>query len=151
MRGLATGNYTITATDHKGCQETLAFTITEPAELTAAIANITTATCGLANGGANVQANGGTTPYIYAWKKYDSDLGKLKTWSTEANLSNAKAGAYEMIVTDALGCSVTQVVQISNIDAAKVQTGTITPVSCAENKDGMAVFTVSGEFPITVS
>ncbi|EAY24462.1 T9SS type A sorting domain-containing protein [Microscilla marina] len=151
LRGLAAGSYTIEATDHKGCQQTLSFTITEPAQLEANITSITTATCGLPNGSATVVATGGTTPYSYTWKKYEATLGTLKTWSTSASLTNAEGGAYEMIVTDALGCSVTQVVQLSNADAATVTNQNIAPVSCAEAKDGVATFSVAGEFPITVN
>ncbi|EAY26364.1 T9SS type A sorting domain-containing protein [Microscilla marina] len=151
LRGLAAASYTIQATDHKGCQQTLSFTITEPAQLEANITSITTATCGLPNGSATVVATGGTTPYSYTWKKYEAALGTLKTWSTSASLTNAEGGAYEMIVTDALGCSVTQVVQLSNADAATVTNQNIAPVSCAEAKDGVATFSVAGEFPITVN
>ncbi|WP_299459363.1 T9SS type A sorting domain-containing protein [uncultured Microscilla sp.] len=151
LRGLAAASYTIEATDHKGCQQTLSFTITEPAQLEASITNITTATCGLPNGSATVTATGGTTPYSYTWKKYETALGTLKTWSNSASLTNAEGGAYEMIVTDALGCSVTQVVQLSNADAATVTNQNITQATCAEAKDGTATFSVEGAFPIQVS
>ncbi|WP_299461309.1 T9SS type A sorting domain-containing protein [uncultured Microscilla sp.] len=151
LRGLAAASYTIEATDHKGCQQTLSFTITEPAQLLATIGNITTATCGLPNGSATVVATGGTTPYSYTWKKYEEVLGTLKTWSTSAQLTNAEGGAYEMIVTDALGCSVTEVVQLSNADAATVTNQNITQATCAEAKDGTATFSVEGAFPIQVS
>lgn len=151
LRGLAAANYSIQATDAKGCAQTLSFTITEPALLEATVGNIVAASCGLPNGSASVAVSGGTTPYSYTWKKYDAALGTLKTWSTSASLAGAESGAYEMIVTDALGCSVTQVVQLSNADAAKVQSQSVTPVSCAEAKDGSATFSVTGDFPITVT
>ncbi|EAY24685.1 hypothetical protein M23134_02995 [Microscilla marina ATCC 23134] len=151
LRGLAAASYTIQATDYKGCQQTLSFTITEPTQLAASVTNITTATCGLPNGSATVMATGGTTPYSYTWKKYEEALGTLKTWSTSAQLTNAEGGAYEMIVTDALGCSVTQVVQLSNADAARVTNQSITPVTCAEAKNGTATFSVAGNFPVQVS
>jgi hypothetical protein len=151
LRGLSAANYSIQATDAKGCAQTLSFTITEPALLEATVGNIVAASCGLPNGSASVAVSGGTTPYSYTWKKYDAALGTLKTWSTSANLTGAEGGAYEMIVTDALGCSVTQVVQLSNADAAKIQRQSVTPVSCAEAKDGSATFTVVGDFPITAT
>ncbi len=151
LRGLAAGMYTIQATDAKGCNEDLDFTITQPALLTASVSNIVAATCGERNGSAQVTATGGTTPYTYAWKKYDATSGTLRTWSSTTNLTGAEGGAYEMIVTDALGCSITQVVQISNADAAQTTFQNITAVSCAESKDGSATLLVSGDLPIEVT
>ena len=151
LRGLAAGMYTIQATDPKGCSETLGFTITEPALLNATVSNVVTATCGERNGSAQVTATGGTTPYTYAWKKYDATSGTLRTWSTTTNLTNAEGGAYEMIVTDALGCSITQIVQISNADAAQTTIQNIQATSCAEGKDGSATLTLSGDFPVEVT
>ncbi|OJJ19681.1 hypothetical protein BKI52_19305 [marine bacterium AO1-C] len=151
LRGLAANTYTIQATDHKGCNETLNFTITEPAKLAASISNIVAATCGERNGSAQVAVTGGTTPYTYAWKKYDAASGTLRTWSTTTTLTGAEGGAYEMIVTDALGCSITQIVQISNADAAQTTIQNIQATSCAESKDGSATLTLAGDFPIEVT
>jgi len=151
LRGLAANTYTIQATDHKGCSTPLSFTITEPAKLAVTVSNIVAATCGERNGSAQVATTGGTTPYTYAWKKYDAASGTLRTWSASTNLTGAEGGAYEMIVTDALGCSITQIVQISNADAAQTTIQNIQATSCAESKDGSATLTLAGDFPIEVT
>jgi gliding motility-associated-like protein len=101
ISSLTPGTYSVTITDANGCMHTDAFTITEPDVL-----NLTAETHVFANGhntsyfGSNdgevtLTVTGGTQPYTYLW----SD------GSTSSSLTNAGAGNYEVLVTDANGCT----------------------------------------------
>lgn len=94
--GLSAGEYTVIVTDFNYfCQITHKFTITEPAELTATIAevnNLETNTTVL-----EVTPTGGTAPYTYLWN----------TGATTKSIASYALGTYSCLVTDANGCTAT--------------------------------------------
>lgn len=97
---LSAGTYSVIVTDSLSCTDTIAFTLTEPSQLTAsAVAtsnfngyNVSCA--GSTNGSADLTVNGGTPGYTFSWSN---------AASTE-DLSNIGAGTYTVTVTDANGC-----------------------------------------------
>ena len=95
---LPPGTYDVTVTDDNGCTFNLSgITITEPEPLTAGIASFQNVNC---NGGNDGQATGGafggTGPYAYFWSP---------SGSTDATITNLQAGEYILLVTDANGCT----------------------------------------------
>jgi gliding motility-associated-like protein len=102
---LAANTYTITVTDNKGCTTTASVTITQPTTSVAAnIASTTHVLCNSdATGAASVAASGGTSPYTYAWNN-----SVITTSNT-----GLVAGTYSVTVTDALGCTSTTSVTIT--------------------------------------
>ena len=94
--GLSAGEYTVIVTDFNYyCNITHKFTITEPAELTATIAevnNLETNTTVL-----EVTPTGGTAPYTYLWN----------TGATTKSIASYALGTYSCLVTDANGCTAT--------------------------------------------
>ena len=97
------------------------------------IASQTNVTCnGASTGAAAVAATGGSTPYTYSWSNGQSTSG----------ISNLAAGNYSVVVTNAVGCSSTQTVAITQPPpfAAAV---TNTPAACNSN-DGTATVSASG-------
>jgi hypothetical protein len=95
---LPVGNYTVVVSDSLGCVVTK--NVTVPA-MTPLALNFKTATKGCGDeAGADItpRVTGGITPYKYAW----SD------GSTSPSLVAAKAGDYNLTVTDSLGCTVNQ-------------------------------------------
>ena len=97
--GLAAATYPLSVKDNTGCIRTIYISITQPA---AFVVNYTATdiTCsGGSNGSISINTTGGTAPYNYAWTKNGS------TYSTSSNLTNLLPGNYNLIVTDANGCT----------------------------------------------
>jgi large repetitive protein len=133
---LCAGGYTVTVTDNNGCTATVSVTITQASTLTASITSSTNVTCnGNCNGTATVSANGGATPYTYAWSP---------SGGNGATASSLCPGIYFVTVTDNNGCSATATVTITQPQPLTV---TIPPgfnLSCNGNCNGTASASVSG-------
>lgn len=92
INGLEPGIFTYTMTDLAGCVAQGSTEITEPAPLSL---NVTTSPAiDDIGGSANLEANGGTPPYMVSWSNGAED------WS-ETDLS---AGNYSVLLIDANGC-----------------------------------------------
>jgi hypothetical protein len=93
---LNAGTYTLTLTDFNGCQTVQDFAIDQPAPLSAQLVSAADPLCeGVKNGAITVEVAGGTGPYEYFWT--DSVFTQNRT--------NLPVGRYELIVTDANGCT----------------------------------------------
>jgi len=137
ISGILAGTYFITVTDSVGCTFSDSVVVNEPTiSLTLTSSN---ATCGNADGTASVSATGGALPYAYAW----SDSASQAT-DTALGLS---AGTYTVMVTDAIGCSVTGTVGISNTNAPVISTDTLINISCNGNNDGIISVSTTGGTP----
>ena len=134
------GTYSISVTDANtpGCTSTASFTITQAQPLTIT-GVVTPVSCfNGTNGAATASVSGGVAPYTYIWPASNS------TGNTIFGLS---AGTYQVNVTDAIGCTqtgfitVTQPTQISPIITST------TNVSCFGGSNGSATVSVSGGTP----
>ena len=105
LTGITAGTYDVTVTDANGCSANASYTLTAPvtvvADVTSSIQpggnNITCA--GGTNGTVDALITGGTAPYDIAWS------GPNAFTSNSASLSGLAAGTYDLLVTDANGCS----------------------------------------------
>ncbi|MEO5642074.1 MAG: PKD domain-containing protein [Bacteroidia bacterium] len=131
--GLCAGNYTCLISSPVGCTITQSFTITQPPALTITFVQTNVSCNGGCNGTATVTVGGGTPPYTYLW----SPTGG--TGSTESGLC---AGTYTCTVTDANGCTITQVVTITQPTALTAITSFVS--STCGNANGSATATPSG-------
>lgn len=102
--GLASGVWTATITDANGCLLDVDFEFDNPPPLTLTPLYLTD-TCGQGKGVAYLQVQLGTPPYTYLWK----DDG-----STFPALDSLYQGSYEVVVTDANGCSDSTFVSVSD-------------------------------------
>ena len=134
---LPAGNYEVVVTDINNCSITQSFVITEPAELTADILNIVPATCGDANGSVEIDVNGGTPPYTFLWN------GSIM----DQNPSGLPAGDYNLVATDANGCTVSALAQVIPPDGLAFQPTDVRPVSCFGDSDGEIQLNVTGGMP----
>lgn len=103
--GLLAGSYTVEITDATGCILAVPVSVTDDATVVPSIevAGVTNSACGLSIGSAEVAMSGGLAPYSYQWQS------PLTT--TGAAAENLAAGVYEVIGTDAKGC--TQSIQVT--------------------------------------
>ncbi|MGP8215343.1 MAG: hypothetical protein ACLQQ4_07255, partial [Bacteroidia bacterium] len=109
-----TGTYTVTITDGNGFTATANKAITT---LTTVASVSSEVTCfGLSNGNATNTASGGTAPYTYSWTNSSSVV--VSTAQTTGTI--LPAGNYTVTVTDAIGCTATATVAITQPTAPSV-------------------------------
>ncbi|HEY8689105.1 MAG TPA: SprB repeat-containing protein [Chitinophagaceae bacterium] len=97
--GLAAATYPLSVKDNTGCIQTIYITITQPPAI-AINYTATDVTCtGGSNGSITINVSGGTSPYTYNWTKNGL------AFSTTANLTNLLPANYNLVVTDAAGCT----------------------------------------------
>jgi len=133
--GLTSGVYSVTVTDANGCIATVSVTITEPPLLTASTTNTEVKCFGGNDGTATVNVSGGTASYTYLW----SD----PVAQTTATATGLNIGIYNVKVTDALGCTVTASVTITQ-PPVLTASASGTPANCYNGADGSATVSVSG-------
>ncbi len=145
VSGLCAGPYSVSITDAAGCDTTLAITIAEPLPITADL-QISPAGCGGAcDGGASIVVSGGTAPYTYQWGP-----GTINGQGSDT-VTDLCPGAYDVIVTDAAGCTETFSFTIEAPAGITVD-ATITDASCADACDGSIEVEISGgEAPYTIA
>lgn len=102
------GSYTCTVTDANGCTAQATVTITQPTALLIT-PSVTDVTCNaLCNGSASVAVSGGTPAYTYFW---------APGGQTTPGITNQCAGVYTCTITDALGCTGTATITITEPQA----------------------------------
>lgn len=132
-QGLAPGTYTVTVTDDAGCTVLGTYTITGPAELVTS-GVVTNISCnGNSDGAINYTVSGGVGPYTYLWNNS----------AVTEDLSGLIAGTYDVLVTDANGCTARDTFTISQPNAI-VSSISAGAVACNGGADGSAILTVSG-------
>ncbi len=138
LTNLAGGTYVLTVTDANECTATASFDVINP-ELVSGEAVVNNLLCyGDDNGSINLTAQGGTSPYYYAWS----------TGSFDEDLNDLVAGVYEVTITDINGCqgvesfAVNQPAQlmVSHITSDYAGFG----VTCFGSSDGYVELSVSG-------
>lgn len=102
VSNLSAGTYTVTVTDDAGCTAQTQVVITQPGAVTVT-ENVVPATCGAADGEISLTVSGGTGGYTFAWTP------NVSTTNTAGGLS---VGTYDIVVTDASGCSSTVSVEV---------------------------------------
>ena len=130
---LASGTYTCTITDAKGCIQTKTVTITQPNILAATTTSTNVSCNGVSNGNAAVTVLGGVAPYTYLWSNA----------ATTASVTGLAANTYSCTITDNNGATTTKTVTITQpvaLSATSVQTN----VGIYGKNTGSVSVTVSG-------
>jgi len=131
LSNLAEGDYTVTVTDANGCTATSTSTVTSTTTLTLILTGTDLLCNGDQNGEIHATITGGQAPYTFVWN------GKEET----DHLSNLLAGIYQVVVTDANGCSIREDITILEPPIIEF-ISQVTPAVC--NVGGTASVEVSG-------
>ncbi len=123
----------MTVTDSNSCTQIDSTIIIEPAILSSSIIGTNVSCNGGNDGTADLTTSGGTLPCSFLWSNGD----------TTEDVTSMFAATYNVLITDASGCSIIDSVTIT--EPASVSTGIVTTdVSCAGNTDGSADLTTTG-------
>ena len=141
LRNIGPGRYILLVTDQNFCEYIEVFDVTEPVALVTTVAKKENNLCfGDSKGSIQINVTGGTGPYTYAW------TGTGGFTSTNKDLTGLISGSYQVVVTDALLCTSTLSVTITQPTEIVVNP-TLTMVSCPDGKDGSISMTVAGGVP----
>ena len=130
ISALGGGNYSVTITDANDASLQLSASVFEPSPITVT-GSVSPLSCGEINGTIALDVSGGTAPYNYSWSN----------GSTERDLTGLNAGTYEVAISDANGCSLTEsftLLATSGISAV---------ISSNDCKDGALTLDVMGGVP----
>ena len=123
--GLTAGTYTVTVTDGNGCTAVGSWDLTEPPVISI-LAFTTDLECndasGSPDGEIDITVTGGTPGYTYEW------TGNEVAVNAE-DQTGLIAGTYDVVVTDANGCTQQESYTLTEPDAVEVS-GVVTPLLC---------------------
>ncbi len=134
--GLPVGDYTALVIDNVNCSASVSFTISEPDSLMSADVLVDDISCnGQNDGEGTTTLIGGTGPYNYAWS----------SGSTDSVALNLVPGQNFVTITDALGCTVIDTVEVMEPDVLSVDI-TADTVTCFGESTANAFATPVGGF-----
>lgn len=108
---LKKGTYYVTVTDQNGCSKTAVVIINGDVSSLAISSDIISPKCyNDNNGSVTTNVTGGTPPYSYAWSNGSANMA----------LDGLGAGEYKVIVTDAVGCSISGTYTVAQPDLVQV-------------------------------
>jgi len=131
LSGLESGEYTLEVYDDNGCYAESSVTIQptpDPVRIINAVVNNNSEY--LANDASiSIEMGGGTAPYAIDWVR----LSDNRTMGKGLEITNLQADSYEVYISDANGCFITETYDISEPDIVEE---TIKHPSCAGQSDG---------------
>ena len=141
LNNIGVGTYVLTVTDANNCSQSFTFYVTEPAALSVAM-NATNVHChGYGNGSSLPSVSGGVGPYTYLWTATNG--GILTTGPTSSNQINLVPGTYTVLITDANGCTLTDIAIITQ-PAQLTMSEVHTHINCFGGSTGSIDVTVNG-------
>jgi gliding motility-associated-like protein len=137
---LSPGTYVFTATDAANCVRADTVIITQPAQMTVNVPDVSQTNCSGSGSGVLVATvNGGFAPYSFVWNSTPVQ--------TDSILDNVTAGTYSVTVTSTGGCTATDngtlTIQAGGNNVT-INSPTITDVSCNGGNDGAITTSATG-------
>ncbi|MBI2966995.1 MAG: T9SS type A sorting domain-containing protein [Bacteroidetes bacterium] len=132
--GLAAGTYTVTVSDANSCSNTTTATVSNPGAPTVSAAQSVQILCNGQNTGSATATASGAGPFSYIWSS------GAQTTSVATGLA---AGTYTVTVTDAVSCSNSASVTVTQPAAITIVT-TPSGVTCNGGSNGTVSATASG-------
>lgn len=154
QNGVTAGLYTVTVTNlSTGCSEVASGSLGQPAPLSSQSVTNTPASCtGVCDGTITYDAEGGTPfagpAYQYTWIYEDTNTPVGSGTGNPIVLTNACAGEYSMVLTDANGCVlVDSNLVLNNLRSLNIVQNTVTTVACFGASTGAINITVTESVP----
>ncbi|HEX5002465.1 MAG TPA: PKD domain-containing protein [Bacteroidia bacterium] len=135
FNNLSPGSYQIIVTDANGCSVTSAAQLTQPAAIVANVTT-TTATCGNSDGTLSAVANGGSGALSYSVNSGPAQ--------PSGQFTNLAAGNYNIVITDATGCSLSAVGSVSNTNSPVISAVSSASPNCNGSANGFISITAGG-------
>lgn len=135
ITSVVAGVYGLTVTDQNGCSESWTYEVIEPSDSLFVGLTGTDILCfGESTGAVSSIVTGGTSGYIYSWN----------TGSSATSISNLVAGTYDLMVTDANGCTQSESMTLVQPAAPLALSSTAVDVDCYGNNSGSIDLSVTG-------
>ncbi len=141
---LDAGTYNIVVTDAFGCTVTSSTTLSGPPPITISTASTVDTECNSDNGTITITASGGTAPLMYS-------IDGGTTFSASAVFSNVMEGTYNIVVSDAGSCMVTDMVTVVGPGMISVSAVATQDTECAMNNGTITITEMGGTPPIMYS
>ena len=132
---LTAGNYTVTITDAQNCELIETVGVTSPSSVAVQISGTDVSCFGGNDGQIQVEVEGGTGTYTYAWS--DPSIPAI------ANPQTLETGNYVVTVSDENGCQETAEISLAQPDVLAADFR-VTSVSCFGDEDGSITLEVLG-------
>ncbi len=141
ISNLCPGTYYVTVSTPNGCTDVDSIIITSSYALQVQSTIVNPLLCfGDCNGSATITVQNGQAPYTYLWSPNSGDTGP--------SITDKCAGTYHVTVSDANGCTATEVVIINQPPILQIDSIKYTHVQpCAGNNNGTLTIYVSGGSP----
>jgi subtilisin-like proprotein convertase family protein len=134
LAGLSAGTYTATIVDANQCELTQNFTVAnEAGTLTISGDAVANENCGNGDGTIDITVTGGAPPYTFLWSN----------GAGTEDVSGLSAGAYNVTITDFLGCSYVGSYVINNNTGTLVESAVVGNELCG-NGSGYINLTITG-------
>ncbi|HLP18907.1 MAG TPA: hypothetical protein VK174_01325, partial [Chitinophagales bacterium] len=137
ITGLASGSYSVTATDANGCTASATYNVGAGAPITFGAPVITDASCTGLTGSIVVTVTGATDPISYNWSPAQPD---------NDTITGLAAGTYSVTATDANGCTASASYNVGAGNGISFGPAVLQNASCSAN-DGGIIVTVNNATP----
>lgn len=147
---IAAGTYTVTISEpNSGCQSTASATITGSPVVNFSTTKTDATSCTGANGDGSIKItlNSGTSPFTYSVTGQTPVASPLPTLT----FNNLVAGAYSVIVTDAVGCSNVQVITVGSLASQLTADVLTVDAGCTSNNGSVTATISNGQAPYNYS
>ena len=138
---LCEGSFGVIVSDVNGCSAATTISLTQPVELINSNSTTNVSCNGLCDGTVVSTASGGTVPYSYLWNN--------AAFSTNSSINSLCPGNYNVTITDANGCTVSESSTITEPNPL-VLLGSSMGSNCGQSDGSATVTIVSGTPPYTI-
>lgn len=136
VNGLPAGTYTVTVVDSNGCFDTANVTLVDPLQFSLLVTGNNVTCNGACDGNAIANLTNGIAPFSYAW-----DDPNAQTTDSIFGLCDT---TFNVVVTDAMGCTATGSITITEPDSLIMTENLHGDVSCSGGNDGFSDVNIIG-------
>lgn len=142
IRGLAAGTYNASVTDANNCTDSIQVFVSGAGNFSLSIDSTRAPLCAGSNTGfAKVAVTGGTAPYSYSWSN-----------GSMADTAHGLTGGFNyVLVSDALGCSDSLIVNLPKADSLFVELQSINHALCYGLTGNIAIQAKGGKAPYLIN